>query len=330
MPDTYVGSASFDSWLAAVATATVWSNGPSTSDRYIQITGAGATVRSKKQPSRTTGGIIFYLQRSIVSSGETVWSIRDTAGVQVLRCQAINGTQWQVQRWNGAWTAVGAAFTPQGVWGIWRVDFENLNTLSGDIEWSYTGDATGTVVASGSVSATDLTAIDDFVEISVTTAGSGVHAVGPYAFQDTTVGGVFIYSSAPTAGGDASGNTGTYLDLDDAGTSTPDTDLVSLAASGNYYSIKNSAARNYSGRTPGNFGFPARLQCGATGPAQIKARVKVGGVWYYWGGGTGTIVTLTTTMTPYWFGWILNPATGLPWTAVEAQSNTIEFGIEVV
>jgi len=329
MPAPFVAS-SLDSFDVVTGAAAVNNSGIATVNRGVAIT-TGGRIRTPIQPARTAGGALVHVRKNILTSGHTWFTLRSSTGVDAIRLRTVSGTQSELQYWNGSvWTAIGAAFnTPSTAYARFRIDFSGYGTASGSISWTADLEATATPVGSGSASGLNLSSVPDIAAIDgdFTAAGGGLHILEGCLLQDTTVAAAYAYSHVPTAGGDATGATGTFSNLDDGSGETPDTNLVSLAASGDRYSAKNSANRNYSGRTIAALGFNARLSCGATGPTQVKPYIKVGGTRYYH---SSSPLTLTTTKTNYSFMWTLDPSTGAAWVTADAESSTIEYGIEVV
>jgi hypothetical protein len=312
MPDPLV-TATMDSWTPAAGTGRPQSSAaPTVSDRYAQID-AGGTLRTAVQTARTTGGALILMAKNITTTGKTWWTLRSSGGTAVVRLQTVSGTQSQVQYWDGgAWQVVGASFnTLITSWVNWRVDFTALGTGAGSISWIAETDGTGVPVGSGTTGVINLASIADIAQIEgdFPAPDGGFHYLGPCAIQDTTVAAAYAYCTAPSAnGGDSTGATGNFGEIDDFNTAAYDGDLISLAATGDRKSVKNGVDRDYDGRTIAGVGFAYRASCGATGPTSARPYLKIGGTRYY-----AATQALTTTKLNYFAWWALDPSTGIAW-----------------
>lgn len=301
-------------------------NLPVTTNR--NIVAANASHKSLNSSARTAGGFTVTALTNTATSSHVV--AYNAAGTPVFRFNLASGTSASFQYWTGAWTTAGSSWTQTtSVNYNYRVDFSGLNSSGGAVTVTVTlADGSETVVANFTVSSLDFTAISDVAAVGGVAPAGGTRYFSTYAIRDGSVLATYVYGNVPTADGTDTDGTGTFASVDD--TSTPDTAFISLPTSGNRRSVKNSAARNYGGRTVLGVNVPARMRCGATGPTQVLVYLKIGGTRYYFGGGAGTPITLTTSFLPYNFIWLLNPATAAAWTHAEAIDAAMEWGWEVV
>lgn len=292
------------------------------------------TLTSPQQTARTAGATGFtqgHLTTYASGNNRATWL--NSSGTEVLRIRSTATQTFQLQYWNGStWTAVGSAVAITGGSTQYRyqIDFTGLGTSSGSLRLRVIEDAGETVVMDESASSLDLTAmvnIDRFRGYA-SNSTSSIYSMSEFYIKDGSALSAYVYNNAVVAGTYVDG-TGTAADVDDLNTSTPDTDFISLASSGQRQSMK-AAARSFGGRNVKGVGFCIRAACDATGPTQLKAFLYIGGTRYYWGGGSGTAVTLTTSYADYQFSWDTDPSTGAAWAATNAESTNTEFGWEVV
>ena len=319
-----VFATSFAGLNPVAGTASMEASGTATTDRQthfgtttddIRLTGSG----------RTSGSAGFHARRS--ASGTSFnWELRDNAGNSVFRVNQSASNTFQFQYWNGsAWTNIGGTWTwTTAIYVQFRVDFAGLGGASGSATWRMFTDSGETDLGTGTASGLNFSSMANVAEAKATYNASGDVRYGGVFIRDGSGAATYVYSNVPTADGADVDGTGTFASIDDTGASY-DTDFISLPASGNRRSVKNSEASSYDGRTVKAIGFPARLRCGATGPTQCKPYLKIGGTRYYYG-----TVTLTTSFTSYVFVWETDPSTSAAWTLTAAQAAAMEYGIEVV
>lgn len=292
--------------------------------------------QSPQQTARTSGAVGFTRRIATgYTSGNTLGSALNSSGVEGLRIRSIGARQFQLQYWNGAsYTGIGSGITvPGGATDQYRfvVDFTGLGGAGGTLQFRVVLESGEAIVGDESATGLNLTSVVnvDRLRLYCGAQSGATYGVSEWFIKDGSGLTAYVYNNKITGNGTDVDGTGSYTDMDDTNISTPDVDFVSLSASGNRRSAK-APARNFGGRAVKGVGFGTRLRRGATGPTQIKAYLTIGGTRYYWGGGAGTAVTLTTVYTDYWFGWELDPSTGVAWTAANAQSANLEFGVEVV
>lgn len=290
-------------------------------------------------PARTAGatGITRGISSS-VATNLTIVSWLNDAGTEVLRLRTTATGVVQLQRWDGsAFVAVGTSVTiPNNNLRNWVVEFSGLGTSSGSLRLWMLDAVSSAVVKDETTAGLNLTAVSNIAQmrIYVVSANTVPTSVFSGAFvKDGTGVTTYGYNRAPNANGTDVDGTGTptasYTAIDDTDTGTPDADFVSLSASSQRRSVK-CAARTFGGRPVKLVGFDFRARCGATGPTQVKAYLRIGATRYYWGGGSGTPITLTTVFANYQAYWDQDPSTAAPWDAANAESANLEYGLEVV
>lgn len=292
--------------------------------------------QTAQQTARTAGASGFTRAHLAAhASGNTYAAWLNSSGTAVLRIQSTATATFQLQYWNGAtWTAVGSAVAITGGISLqyrWAVDFTGLGTSSGTLRVRAVNDSTDAVVMDESATGLNLTSMVNIDRLRIYAPNSTTtsYFVCEAFIKDGSAVTAFVYGNQITGNGSDIDGTGAYTEVDDTGATITayDTDFSSLPSSGNRRSYK-SAARSFGGRSVKSVGFDARLRCGATGATQCKPYLRIGGTRYYWN--SGTAVTLTTTFADYWFAWENDPSTGAAWAATNAESASLEFGIEVV
>ncbi|MBU3992582.1 MAG: hypothetical protein KKA12_08585 [Alphaproteobacteria bacterium] len=305
--------------LSARSARTVFFSLPSYTD-YIE---------SPVQTARTSGASGVSRSITTFASGNTLREWYNAGGTAVLRIQAIGTRQFQLQYWNGSgWTAVGAGGTiTTGSLYRFTVEFSNLgNASTGALRFMIFRDSTDIVELDVSATGLNLSACTDIAKFRDYGTGSTIDTLTEAFLKDGSGASAYCYGSVPTAAGtDNTDGTGAYTAVDDGNVTNPDSDVISLPASGNKRSYK-TAARNFSGRACKGVTREIRMRCGATGPTQVKPYLLIGGTRYYH---ASSPVTLTTIFVDYQFTWELDPSTGAAWAA-NAESANLEWGVEVV
>lgn len=274
--------------------------------------------------ARTEGGAGLWFRRGTGSTYANFTLVTDT-GANALRLTFISSDTCVAQRWNGStWADVAPPFTVASqVSSYLRMNFSGCGTLNGAFAWKFVT-TNEDMQAEGSVEGIDLTAVPNVSGLRAQRFNSSDLRFGSMFIRDGGAMATYIYGSSPNANGADVDGSGTYSSLTGSG-STYDQSFISLPATGNRRSVKNSANRNYGARGIVAMGFSARLRCGETGPTQCRAYLTIGGVRYYL-----PTRTLTTSFEPYTFVWPLNPATGAAWLTADAQNASLEYGIEAV
>lgn len=134
-----------------------------------------------------------------------------------------------------------------------------------------------------------------------------------------------LESEVATANGtDNVDGTGSYVDIDEIGLN--DSDVLILNAAGQKRSF-TSPARTFNSvnHTPKTVTVSARMKRDATGPQNARFYLIIGGTRYY-----STTFALADGFLTYQYSWDTNPATGTAWTYAEAQSASLEWGIEAL
>lgn len=247
--------------------------------------------------------------------------LRNSAGTGQLRMNCSgNGTVMGLQYWNGStWVQVGANWNPSiytnvmveivikftcGASGTAEIFFNGTSMASGSI-----GSAT-TNIKSGHMWSPDVGATWWFSECMF------------FDGADSMIASV-VETEAPTANGtDNSDGTGSYTDIDE--TITSDADRITLTAAGQKRSFTSPARTSTLAEVLG-VTVSARMNRGSTGPQNMKFYLLIGGTRYY-----SSTIALGLGYAAYQYAWPLNPATGLVWTAADANSATLEWGIEAV
>lgn len=289
-------------------------------------------VQSAQQTARTDGGTGFTRGlNSSYGSGNTFASWLNSAGIEVLRIRSTSGNVMQLQYWNGSsWTGVGSGASITGGSTLvirWQLDFTGLGSGSGSLHIRALRDDNEGVLWEESASGLTLTSATNIDRLRCYAQNSTAAVYAPYEgfIKDGSAMSVLVYSQRLSADGTDTGGSGDVLSVDDNNTSSPDTDLSSLTASGDRESYR-SAARTFGGRNVKGVGFDVRLRRGATGPTDCKPYLRIGSTRYYH---ASSPVTLTTSFVDYTFIWELDPSTAAAWGATNAESTNLEYGIEV-
>lgn len=309
------------------------------SDTSLRVDSTGGygnrSMATDVQTARTSGSSGYTL--GVSTAGTTIGCLmewRDTSDNPVFRTDVTASGVVSCQYWNGSsWTTLGTftGLSSATQWFI-KLDFSGLGTASGALTFKQ-WDIEGAVLAQ-TVSGTglDLSSCANVGKL-VTNADvdTSTSYVGEMFLYDGAADSVFGYGNVPTSNGtDQDQISGDEANVDEVGNDVPlDDDFVSLDTSGQRFSVK-CAARDYQGRAIKLVSPSWRLRCGATGPTQVKGYLTIGGTRYYWGGGSGTAVTLTTSFEGYNFPFDQDPAATAAWTAAVAEDATLEWGIELV
>lgn len=258
-----------------------------------------------------------------ISVGMVVWAAYTAAGVKVAQIYAVDANNWQYQaKVGGGLADVGAPFSsvPSQGQAKTRFDIHHNGIAGGKIEVYYGTPAAQTKV----VDATgDYSAAGGIVRIY-----HGTNSVG--GGYDTMVAHEIVQSTStlsstseikpPTSNGTDVDGTGTWADVDEMVFS--DADLITLPAIGNHQSFK-SAARTQSQVVVSGVTLSCRAWYEAGGPTSIKPYLTIGGVRYY-----GPAIALDVIPLGYQYTFDGNPATGVAFTAAEANAATLEWGWE--
>lgn len=326
MPDPVVGTTQAILTPMGGDTAGYTALVPATVDRGIQLMSVGAYVVSPNIP-RTSGGMGFSLYHNEAGNNLVLWELRTSTDLPVVRYFQLTSSLGVIQYWNGsAWVDVTAALT--GTYNkrvSLRIDYAGCGTANGSlIVRCFISDGESEVFAVDA-SALDFSATPNIAYAAFLRPAGGTWIVSAFFSQDATAQAAYAYSQAANAEGTDLGGTGGFASIRTTTNGLFDTTFISLPAAADRRSVKMSAARSYGGRTVAAVVLPMRLRCGATGPQQAKAYLKIGGVRYY-----GPTWTLTTAFASYQAVWQLNPATGVAWTAAEAEAVALEYGLEAV
>lgn len=297
----------------------------------IRLSQAADDPRSYPLPARTAGQITWRMRNnSDWVSGVHNFSWSNDAGIEVLRVRNTNTNTLQLQYWNGStWVGIGAAqvVTADLVIRAHMV-YSGLGTSSGSISLVYINLTSGLPVATWSATGLDLTACTNISRHNLFRTSLGTMSVGEYVSSgnEDLSASVCHTVVGNATGSDNTGATGTFAAFDEGAAnqnSVDDADFLQLSSVGSRYSF-TAPARDFAGRTVRTLCISYRARRGSSGPQTIRPYIKIGGTRYY-----AADQVLTTNFTSgYQAFWDVNPATGLMWTAAEAQAASLEFGFE--
>lgn len=131
-----------------------------------------------------------------------------------------------------------------------------------------------------------------------------------------------VETEAPTADATDTDGTGTYAEIDE--TILSDVDMLTLAAASERNSF-TSPARTATAPVVLGVSVAARMKRDASGPQSARFYLKIGGTRYY-----SDTFALTEGFLPYQYTWAEDPSTTAEWTTSDANSASLEWGIEAV
>lgn len=299
-----------------------------TADRAIgpfQSGGQGAT--SPVLPVRTSGSAGFALAAGNNGTDRMSVTYKADDGSNRIRVATIAAGQAAFQYWDGsAWVTVGSVFDPGVTLNLYRIEWSGYGTSSGSLSMRAVVEAGEAPVATRSASGLDFTSFSGIaqVEIFCTVRGGGNQpGASTFFIVDSDGDASYVYNNVANANGADTGGTGDFNSVNSTG-STYDATFISLPTAGLRRSIKNTANRNYNGRTVRAVAVNARLRRGTTGPTRAAVYLTIGGTRYF----HPTVQLLTTSFESYTFVWETNPATGLAWDLADAQAASVEWGVE--
>lgn len=302
---------------------------PATAQRALLFTSNGQGAQSPVLPTRTEGSSGFMLHAGNGSSDRLAVTYKNASGVDLFRVAVIAASQIVFQYWNGsAWVDIGAVFNPGSTMVQYRIEFSGYGTSSGALSMRAFNDAGESAVATRSVSGLDFTALGGVAQLHVlcTTRGGGSQPGFSTAFiMDSDGDASYVYNNVANANGSDAGGTGDFSSVNDTG-SGYDSTFISLPTVGLRRSIKNTANRNYAGRTVLAVSVAARLRRGTSGPTRARIYLTIGGTRYY----HPNTQLLTTAFASYSFVFETNPATGAAWELADAEAASLEWGVEAV
>ncbi|MEO6360561.1 MAG: hypothetical protein ABIO43_08320 [Sphingomicrobium sp.] len=253
------------------------------------------------------------------SAGYNVIIAKDGAGADLFRLVAAAGTNtWQMQAWiSGAWVNQGAAVAV------------GLVNTRGPYQLRIVAGASGRAM----LYANGVLMLNQAIAFAGTTVkrvifyngdDSWTAAISEVIINDDTtlLIGAIVETEAPTSDGVDVDGTGTWAAIDEVPYS--DGDTVALPTAGNRHSFKSPARTSTLANVLG-VGVAMRMSCDVSGPQNAKFYLTIGGLRYY-----SPTFALSTGMVPYQYCWKTNPATGLTWTAGDANAATLEWGVEAV
>lgn len=306
------------SWIGATAQRAI---GP------VSTSGQGAS--SPILPVRTSGESGFNWSVGNNSADRTSITYKAADGSNRLRVAAIAANQVAFQYWNGsAWVDIGSTFDPGTTLNLYRISWSGYGTASGSFTLRAVVEAGEAPIVQRSVSGIDLTGISGIaqVEFFCTNRGGGNQpGLGAIFVVDSDGDASYVYNNVANAEGADTGGTGGFASVNSTG-STYDSTFISLPTAGLRRSIKNTANRNYAGRTVLAVAVNARLRRGTTGPTRARIYLTIGGTRYY----HPNTQLLTTAFESYSFVFETNPATGVAWELADAQAASLEWGVEAV
>lgn len=295
---------------------------------------AGFTTSSGAEspilPVRTSGGAgaSFALDSVSGASGVllTYFGASSSNRIRIVRTAAVNIHAFQY--WDGAaWVQVGATFAlvDSTVYQA-RIEWSGYGTANGAVSCRVFTDAGEALIASRSATGLNFTSLSGIVQVTARSAiGSQTVRYSVLFVCDSDGDTSYVYNNVANANGSDTGGTGDFNSVNSLGT-TYDSTFISLPTSGLRRSVKNTADRNYAGRTVRAMSVNVRLRRGATGPSQARVYLTIGGTRYY----HPTTLSLTTSFTSYNMIWETDPSTSATWTLTNAQASSLEWGVEAV
>lgn len=307
-----------------------------TAVRGVELSGgtSGAGAQSPVLPERLTGSAGFAVKRFASTTSRVLCELRSPTGEGRIRI-AHNGPSASIdetlfQYWDGStWVTIGAAFALGTDVNQVRIEWSGYGTSSGAVSVRIFKDAGESLVATRSASGLNFSSLSGIAQMYVgtntATTTSGIIFSAMFVADDLGDSS-YVYNAVANADGADTGGTGGFGSVNDSSGSNYDTTFISLNTAGLRRSLKNTANRNYDGRTIRAVAVNVRLRRGATGPTRARIYLTIGGTRYY----HPTTQLLTTSFESYTFVFENDPSTSLPWELTNAQAASLEWGVEAV
>lgn len=315
--------------LSTVSVANATFIGATTQRAIGGFLAAGQGAESPILPVRDSGSAGFNLSIGNNSTDRVAVTFKAADGTDRLRVALINTAQTAFQYWDGStWVTIGSVFDATSALNLYRIEWSGYGTSSGSFSMRVVNEAGEAPIATRSVSGINLTGLSGIAQVQIlcTNRGGGsLPGGGAFFIADSDGDASYVYNNVANADGADTGGTGNFNSVNSTG-NTYDATFISLPTAGLRRSIKNTADRNYAGRTIRAVSVNARLRRGTTGPTRARIYLTIGGVRYY----HPNTQLLTTAFVSYTFVFETNPATGAGWELSAAQAASLEWGVEAV
>lgn len=269
--------------------------------------------------SFTAFGLRFMQFQANGVTARTPLILRNSVGTPVIRLENTSTLNvWNVQYWNGAsWTTAFTAGATNGLLNTVDLYVTGLGTASGRIRL-YIGNSQ--VGDSGTINLTSATNVDEIRFASNASNALDEWRISEVIWGDEPTIGCRFCFAPPTGNGTYTAGSGAFGDVDENG--LDDADLSTLASSGDAETYTHGAMTLPTGTIKAVM-INSRVRNSGAAPANVKARIRIGGTDYdaasnYSGIGLG--------FTPYRYRLGTNPAGG-SWTATTAGQTSNEFGM---
>jgi hypothetical protein len=251
----------------------------------------------------------------------------------IFRIKGVGGTAYnpliQAQYWNGTtWVAAGdPEICPANIMHKFDL-YHDILDAAGTVRWYLDGRMIGELTGD-----TKFTADGDVREVRNLVSGSdgagGIIYLSEWIARDlTTLGRRLATLPITGAGAGNAWTSGTYADLDEAGTYS-DTDYMASETADQVATFVttdlSATAALYDVEDVIN---AFRAQIGGTGPQNLKGAVRVGGTNYF--SPANVAPSLVTDMDYAWAVHPENPATTAAWTAAEINTAGFETGLKSI
>lgn len=258
------------------------------------------------------------------SPNEVVWAAVNAAGVKVAQiiATAFSGPLQYQALIGGVMTNVGATWPVVADGAVSRFDVHHKAANAGKVEVYYGSPGAQAKVLDAAGDYSGAGAIVRIYHGTNSTGGGFNTLVAHEVVQTTPTLATTSEIKPPTAQGTDADGTGDYTAIDEQ--SYSDADFITLGAVGQRQSF-TSAARALTQNTVSGITLSCRAWYEAGGPTSIKPYLKIAGVRYY-----GTTFALDLIALGYQYTFTVNPATGVAFTAAEANDAALEYGWEAV
>lgn len=318
MGASFIGSeiSAFGTTASATEVSTAGTFRSSYSRSAVELSTSGETIYAEWDSAVVEGWIHFVMQGILDNdSGDLVLVVTTNAGGNLFRLVTPALGQLLPEYWNGSTWISGSVFGPDT--GVAPIVIQLVAGASGAYAIYQHGAAitsdeaafSGTDMKRATFHCPDNSSPQNFSEIIL---------------SDETISllGSIVETEPPTAAGTDTGGTGAYTDIDEGVVN--DADVLAFASAADRHSF-TSAARTQTLNHVHGVSVAARMKRDVSGPQSAKFYLKIGGTRYY-----SPDILLTESYEGYQYTWEENPATTDPWTVSDANSASLEWGIEAV
>lgn len=258
-----------------------------------------------------------------MTTGNVFWWVENAAGTVLARILFTSTTlaQFQITDGAGGWVNIGSTFAYSN--GLVRVDLHVKGGNPGQIELYYGSPGAQSKVVDATGNYSLLVNMVRVAHGGGTVGGGFDNDIAHCIVQTSSTINTTSEIKPPNADGtDTDGGVGGWANVDELTYS--DADFINLTAVAKKQSFK-SAARTLTSTVVVGVTCSARAWYEPGGPTGMKPYLNIGGTRYY-----GPNFTLDVVPKGYQYTFQTNPATGVAFTAAEANDVNLQYGWEAI